>query len=79
MSSDWGPANDGACESCEHVLPSTRRQSYTQWLCTQQKRRPGGVGIAPSTAHINEPYMRCTGVSGGLCPMWERRRGDGEV
>jgi hypothetical protein len=62
------------CELCDNVHAETRKQHPGKWLCIKFKRVAGGTFIAPNTWVEREPYMRCNGINGGLCPMYVPRR-----
>jgi hypothetical protein len=62
------------CEGCDNVHAETRKMHPGKWLCIKFKRVPGGSFIAPHTWVEREPYMRCNGINGGLCPMFVPRR-----
>lgn len=63
-----------ACEDCDHVHPDTRKQSPTRWVCMKFPRIEGFSPVAPKAWVDAEPYMRCVGINGGLCPVFAPRR-----
>lgn len=63
-----------ACEDCDHVAPDTRRQSPTRWVCLKFPRIEGFSPVAPKAWVDAEPYMRCVGINGGLCPVFAPRK-----
>lgn len=62
------------CEDCDNVESSSRKRSPSSWLCLKFIRLEGGGFIAPKVWANFEPFMKCTGINGGLCPMWSKRR-----
>lgn len=66
-----------ACELCDHVHPDTMKLHPARWLCMKFPRLEGFSPVAPLTWVDKEPYMRCIGINGGACPLFERRR-DGQ-
>ena len=68
--------NITSCESCDNVCVSTRKLSYTQWTCIKFPKVAGLNPVAPD-GWAEAPYMRCTGINGGRCPLWAPRR-DGQ-
>lgn len=67
-----------ACEDCDNVHAETRKQSPSRWVCVKFPRIEGYSPVAPKTWVEVEPYMRCFGINGGVCPCFERRR-DGQL
>lgn len=65
------------CETCDHVHAETRKQSPSRWVCVKFPRLEGYSPVAPKYWVDAEPYMRCVGINGGLCPMYRERR-DGQ-
>lgn len=64
------------CEECENVEPNSRKRSPSSWVCLKFPRVEGGGFVAPNVWASEEPFLRCTGINGGACPMWAKRRGD---
>lgn len=62
------------CETCDWLHPDTKKQNPSKWLCMRCKRMPGLSAVAPNVWAEREPYMRCIGINGGACVMWEARR-----
>jgi hypothetical protein len=62
------------CEDCDNVHAETRKQSPSRWVCMKFPRLEGLNAIAPKQWVNAEPYMRCTGINGGFCPMFVKRR-----
>lgn len=62
------------CETCEHLHPATMNQHPGRWLCMKFPRLEGLSAVAPKTWVKLEPYMKCTGINGGFCCLWEKRR-----
>lgn len=62
------------CEDCDNVEPTSRKRSPASWVCLKFPRVEGGGFVAPTVWAKDEPFMRCTGVNGGLCPMWTERK-----
>lgn len=69
--------NATSCESCDNVHAETRKQHPGRWVCVKFPRLEGMNAIAPREWVNAEPYMRCTGINGGHCPVWTPRR-DGQ-
>lgn len=66
-----------ACEDCDNVHESTRKQSPSRWLCMKFPRLENMNPVAPKAWVGVEPYMRCFGINGGFCPLFVKRR-DGQ-
>jgi hypothetical protein len=66
-----------ACEDCDHVTSGTRKGHPARWCCIKFPRIEGFSPVAPKAWVDAEPYMRCIGINGGLCPMWSPKR-DGQ-
>lgn len=62
------------CEDCDNVEAASRKRSPSSWLCLKFPRCEGGGFVAPNVWASFEPFMKCTGINGGLCPMWTKRR-----
>lgn len=62
------------CETCQHVHFETRKRSPAGWLCTKFPRLEGMGFVAPKVWAEAEPFMKCSGINGGACPMWAPRR-----
>lgn len=59
------------CEDCDHVHPASRKKLPSQWLCLKFKKLSGLDAVAPTERIILEPYQRCFGINGGICPLFE--------
>jgi hypothetical protein len=62
------------CEDCDNVEPTSRKRSPASWVCLKFPRVEGGGFVAPRVWAETDPFMRCTGINGGLCPMWTERK-----
>lgn len=62
------------CEDCDNVEPSSRKRSPASWVCLKFPRVEGGGFVAPKVWAEADPFMRCTGINGGLCPLWAKRK-----
>lgn len=62
------------CEDCDHVEPASRKRSPSSWVCLKFPRVEGGGFVAPRVWADMDPFMRCTGINGGFCPLWTPRR-----
>lgn len=62
------------CHACDHVVEDTRKRSPHQWLCNRHKRLEGQGFVHPDYWTSEEPFLRCSAVNGGLCPLFETRR-----
>ena len=69
--SETGPT---LCEHCDNVHPESRKRLPTQWLCVKFPRLEGMGFVAPYTWVEKEPFMRCSGINGGFCPMYTALR-----
>lgn len=65
------------CEQCDHVHADSRKRSPTMWLCSKFPRLEGMGFVAPKAWAEHEPFMKCSGINGGACPLWSPRR-DGQ-
>jgi hypothetical protein len=59
------------CEDCDNVEPNSRKRSPSSWVCLKFPRIEGGGFVAPKVWATVDPFMRCTGINGGLCPVFE--------
>jgi hypothetical protein len=59
------------CQECEHVERTSRKSNPHYWLCTKFPRAEGMGFVAPNYWAEHEPFMRCTNINGGLCPLWK--------
>jgi len=66
------------CEECDNVHMDTRKLRPSYWVCVKFPRLEGLSAIAPKQWVKHAPYMRCEGINGGFCPLWEKRR-DGKL
>lgn len=57
------------CADCDHVLDRKRHPAH--WICIKFPRLEGGGFVAPKVWVDQEPYMRCVGINGGACPMFQ--------
>lgn len=64
------------CEDCDNVEPASRKRSPASWVCLKFPRVEGNGFVAPKVWADLDPFMRCTGINGGLCPQFEPRRGE---
>jgi len=71
------PCEPTACEDCDNVHESTRKQSPRLWLCVKFPRLENLNAVAPKLWVHAEPYNRCASVNLGFCPCFVKRR-DGQ-
>ena len=64
------------CESCQHVMK--KGPSYA-WTCQKFPRKEGFGFVTRDVWDREVPHMRCTGINGGACPVYQEVRDDGEV
>ncbi len=62
------------CEDCDNVITESRKRFPSQWLCSKFPRLDGMGYVAPRKWANDEPFMRCTGINGGQCPLWSPLR-----
>ena len=62
------------CRDCDNVVEETRKRSVHSWLCSKHKRLEGQGFIDPDWWAENEPFLKCTAVNGGMCPLFTPRR-----
>ncbi len=55
---------------------ASRKRSPSSWVCLKFPRVEGGGFVAPKVWADMDPFMRCTGINGGACPLWAERRGE---
>lgn len=65
------------CETCDNVHMETRKGHPARWLCIKFPRLEGLSPVAPKQWVDVEPYMKCSGINGGFCPLYVKRR-DGQ-
>lgn len=58
------------CESCDHVEAASRKQSPRLWLCRQHRRLVNDSFVTASSWTSGDPFLRCSAVNGGACPLW---------
>lgn len=61
------------CEDCENIVESSRKLAPRLWLCAKFKRLEGIGFVTRNVWAEHEPYMRCVGINGGDCPLFEAR------
>lgn len=66
-----------ACENCDGVTAESRKGHPARWTCIHFPRLEGFSPVAPRAWVDAEPYMKCSGINGGHCPMYRPRR-DGQ-
>jgi hypothetical protein len=62
------------CEDCDNVESQSRKRSPASWVCLKFPRTDGAGFVAPKVWADQEPFMRCNGINGGLCPMFKQLR-----
>ncbi len=68
------------CADCDHVLEDTRRLEPWRWLCIKHPNISDGFGWVTATSWDKAPpYLYCKNVNGGLCPLFEPKRGDDDA
>lgn len=66
------------CDDCDHLHPATRNLHPDRWMCMQARKVESYHSPVSRNAWVDkEPYMRCRGINGGHCKMFEARR-DGQ-
>mgnify|MGYP001607881414 CR=1 FL=1 len=66
------------CRDCEWVVAESRKRSVMQWLCMRHKRLEGQGFVHPEYWAESEPFLRCKDVNGGLCELFEPKKGETE-
>lgn len=63
------------CADCEHCHVPFKGAHPGRWLCRQcPNTAEMGFGcVTPTTWDGADPFMRCVGVNGGACKLFERR------
>lgn len=61
------------CSDCEHVTSESRKGKWYGWTCIKFPNLGGG-GFVTNDIRETEPYMKCVGINGGKCPLWQRRK-----
>lgn len=64
------------CETCANVEVGSRRAHPATWLCVMFPRLDGHGYVSETYWAKNEPFMRCHGINGGKCPMYQPARKD---
>lgn len=59
------------CRDCDNVVEDTRKRMPYQWLCRCFPRVEGGGFVDPEKWVKDEPFMRCTDINGGDCPLFK--------
>jgi hypothetical protein len=59
------------CEHCRNVDVNTMRQNPRSWTCIRFPRLDGHGFLSETWYGKNEPFMRCEGINGGACPLFE--------
>lgn len=62
------------CRDCDNVTADSRKKLPPQWCCIKFPRMEGMGFVDPRAWAEQEPYMRCSGINGGLCPMFKKLR-----
>lgn len=63
------------CLHCAHVHQDSKKSSPRYWLCTKHPQAEGFGFVTPDTWDKAEPYLRCSQVNGGFCPLYEKDPG----
>lgn len=66
------------CRDCDHVEASSRKRHPTQWVCLRHKRLEGQGFVDPELWIESDPFLRCKDVNGGLCELFEPKKGETE-
>lgn len=62
------------CRDCANVERQSRKGHVRGWLCLRFPRLEGQGFVDPNYWSAHEPFMRCDGINGGACPMFEQRK-----
>ena len=62
------------CEQCDFVHPDSRKRAPRYWLCVKFPRLEGQGFVAEKAWAEHEPFMRCVGINGGACPVFQQKR-----
>lgn len=65
------------CRDCDNVVSDSRRRHPSGWLCRKFKRVEGGGFVDPQMWVDQEPFMKCSQINGGDCPLWTPRPNTG--
>jgi hypothetical protein len=63
------------CEDCDNVHPDSRKKAPYYWTCIEFPNVEGG-GFVLRGGRVNEPYMYCKGINGGVCPVFTPKKGN---
>lgn len=66
------------CEECANVEAGSRKGHPAKWLCLKFPRLDGHGYVSATYWSAEEPFMRCNGINGGKCPLFEMKE-TGEV
>ena len=58
------------CECCENVHSASAKLNPNSWLCAKFPRLDGHGFVSETWWSRNEPFMRCSGINGGACPLF---------
>ena len=60
------------CEECEHLHPETKRNPK-YWMCMRFPRLDI-QNFVSAKQRLTDPYMYCSQINGGACPLWEKSK-----
>jgi hypothetical protein len=61
------------CEECEHLHSDTKRNPK-YWMCVKFPR-VDTQNFVTSEQRLTDPYMYCSQINGGACPLFQKRKG----
>lgn len=59
------------CSTCDNV--HNPKDPYYRWNCIKFPRLDGH-GFVTEEIRETDPYMRCSGINGGSCPLYTPKR-----
>jgi len=58
------------CDECDHVEAQSRKQTPRLWLCRRHRRVVNDSFVTASSWTTGDPFLRCSAVNGGACPLF---------
>jgi len=62
------------CNECDHVEAQSRKMTPRLWLCRRHRRVVNDSFVTASSWTNSDPFLRCSAVNGGACPLFEPLR-----
>ena len=62
------------CEECEHSHEENKKRPVYRWMCMRFPRMELDNFVS-TDVRISDPYMYCSGINGGKCPMFQKVKG----